>query len=368
VFWLRDPEPPRAGSDGFARDVSWLRFIHRAVAGHGTVNAALAARWPPLGDAWTANEQGNAVLARITEADETAVRAAADRVEEVLAELRRRARDLDGAPPIPEVGAVVTEEAIRRVVATEPALVRWVKRSPSAKYTPPTAAGMAYARMQARIGEILTSLGPDAPRDPPTCGEEEVEAVKRSLDLLERSFPTEVAAARRTLDPSVNEEQRARAAASRARDAARPPLTQERIRSLLDFIAAQPLPKKLRTACWLRAPSVASVRRQLGATVEKALAKRGDDPDAFARDLYWLCFIRSFTRAGSIDDAIVRAQELAQTPAPFWRASRRRRFVDGLAQSTEVLRSIWPDEEAAVATMLDDIDRVFQAAQLDVPR
>ena len=202
---------------------------------------------------------------------------------------------------------------------------------------------------------------------------EEVQAVLASLDQIETVYPREVARVRFRHDPKVRAERLAAAATLRTGDPARPALTPERVRRVLEVLRQLvPVPQKMQAMFGTRyALEGKPALELLGAAMVKKVAKLGEDPEAYARDLFWTQLIAYLIDRGkSVDEQI--AETIGTTDPSAWLTphaapARAKRLSAAIAAMMripfEAMRRIAPSEEAAVRDIFPELLPVLETAR-----
>jgi hypothetical protein len=101
----------------------------------------------------------------------------------------------------------------------------------------------------------------------------------------------------------------------------------------------------------------------LSKSVMKKLAAQGENPDDFARDLFWIRLIASqLHNSATIDTRIAEALPLQDAKAwmnpaapPASARERAAKFAAMMSLPLELLCRVSPDEEAAVASLREEI-------------
>jgi hypothetical protein len=200
----------------------------------------------------------------------------------------------------------------------------------------------------------------------------EVDAVFACLDEIETIHPAEVSRIRFRHDPGVRERRLAAAAAVRTGDPSRPPLGEERMRRVVEvLLQLAPVPQKMQDSLALPYERHGKPALELlGASVVRKVAKLGEDPEAYARDLWWTKVIADHLHDdGTIDEKLARLQEDMEPKvlrSPYVNPARaKRRAAEGDAVTTfwyDIVRRIGRDEEETVRRLLPEIRQALRAA------
>jgi len=199
----------------------------------------------------------------------------------------------------------------------------------------------------------------------------ELDAVFACLDEIEPLHPHDVARIRLRHDPEVRERSLREAAALRVGDPSRPPLTDERIRAVLEVVRRLlPGAGKLR-AVWASGGTYdgygKSAVQLVGAAVVKKIAAAGADPEALVRDLWWTQLITRLIGGRGMDEALAELR-LEQSPAawlsPYDRPGRAKKraefFASAMSFPFEMHCRITRDEEESVGRLLGEIRSILQ--------
>lgn len=204
--------------------------------------------------------------------------------------------------------------------------------------------------------------------------QQEIDAVMACLDEIASLYPAAVHTIRLKHQPAERETALHAVTALRTGDPSRPELTAERIRRLLDVVSAiVPGPRKLTLALadgpyMLHGKSAAEL---FPVTTLKKIDAHGEDREVFTRDFVWMRLIAANLRAGeTIDNRIlglIPRQDPAAWVIPAHPPARRRawseRFAATMSRPLELLCLVGRDEEAAVGSLLDEIEERMRAAK-----
>jgi hypothetical protein len=206
----------------------------------------------------------------------------------------------------------------------------------------------------------------------------EVDAVLACLDEIATVYPGPAQSVRARHNPQVREGLQQAAIALRTGDPSRRQLTEDRIRRVLDIVSAiVPGPKLLVRS--LHDATNALYGKTAAQLYPKTTIKRirelGEEPDAFAQDFAWLMLIVS--NIGRGDSIIDRIRDMLPKQdaeawmiaayAPAEARARAERFAAMASGPIERLCRVGYDEEAAVKSMLGEIqERVRSARQIQI--
>ena len=202
----------------------------------------------------------------------------------------------------------------------------------------------------------------------------EIDAVMACLDEIETVYPTQAIAVRARHDTAERAKGLEAVKSMRVEDPSRPQLTAQRIRRVLDVLeAVVPGPKiVVRT---LHEPGFVlqaqTAAKMFPATTVKKIRAQGEAPEDFARDYAWLRIISDhISRGETIDDRL--REMIPYQSADAWRIAahapglgqaRAERFAAGARGPIELLSRVGRDEEAAVKSLIEDVQSRLRAVR-----
>jgi hypothetical protein len=234
------------------------------------------------------------------------------------------------------------------------------------------AAGLEAARVPQWVADMARSNGDIHEMQLRAIPQAEVDAVMACLDEVAAVYPGPVASVRERHTVVDREKLMQAIAVLRTGDPLRPQLTADRIRRVLDVLAAVvPGPSKMMLALKDTASAFLGrpAREVFPATTVKKIVAQGEDPDLFARDFLWLRIItEDLRRSPSIDERIF--DEIPRPKAHLWievalapdSPERTEKIAAWMWRPLELLFRTGRDEEAAVKALLGEIQRRLQSA------
>lgn len=206
----------------------------------------------------------------------------------------------------------------------------------------------------------------------------EIDAVMSCLDEIATIHAGSVRTIRLRHELAERERLVHEAGSLRTGDPSRPQLTEERVHWVLGVLS-QLIPGPKKFAIVLRDSPYMSHNRTAAqlfpVSVMKKITAQGEDPDAFARDLFWIRLIAvNVGRADSIDTSIAELMTkqgadawLNPAEAPAKARQRAEKFAAMMSLPLETLCRIGRDEEAVIRSLLDVINDVLRRARETPP-